>query len=195
MKHTIKLAGALLAILFTFPALAQDKIVTKDGKEITGSVKRITPTKIKYVDGKSFHGEITTISAEDVDYIIYENGDKEVVRSNNETESGIEANMAVKGREDAQDNYFGDNSGKGGTMATVIVAGDIIGLIPAIACASTTPKRENLNYPSEKLMRNKEYSTSYKHEAHKIKRNKVWNGYLVGALVNVAVYLLFFLLW
>lgn len=191
-KHTVAVVGALLAILFSIPAFCQDVIYTKSKEEISGSVKRITPTVVRYVKAGNLHGDLSSIKAGEVDYIIYENGDKEVIRSKDEPERASSENMYWKGKQDARENYDGYKAAKGGTIATTIFFGDIIGLAPAIISSSTPPAEENLNYPDSKLMENHEYNHAYKNEAKKIKNHKVWGGFLLGAVLNAAVWLLLF---
>ena len=84
MKKSITkiLAVAMLAILYSLPAISQDMIVTKGNRHITCKVKRITPKKIKYVYKENHHRKVVTIPASDVDYIVYENGDKRIIEAN-----------------------------------------------------------------------------------------------------------------
>lgn len=194
MNTPKKLAGAMLALTLSATAFSQDMLHTSDKHDIYGIVKRITPTQIKYVSVKSLHGEITTIPAKDVDYIIYENGDKEVIYNEDDKENAKESpeekaySMARKGKRDAKENYHQYGGATTGTVLTTVLTGDIFGLIPAIACSSTPPKEENLNYPSAKLMRNDDYNNAYKEQARKIKSHKVWGSYVLGAIINFAVF-------
>ena len=65
-----------------------------------------------------------------------------------------------------------------------------LGLIPAIACSSTTPARENLGYKDQKLMENTSYFNGYTHKAHAIKKKKVWGGFAIGSGLVIALSIL-----
>jgi len=184
MKKSIKkvLAGVMLAMLFSLPAMCKDIIVTKDNRHITCIVKKITPTEIKYVEKAHNKKKVSWIMAFDVDYIIYKSGDKEIIKANEPT-------IALRGKYDAKKYYAGGRrakswrSARGWTCATTVACGGVVGLIPAIACSSTRPKTKNLNYPDEKLMQNQEYNHAYRREAKKIKSGKIWGGYVEGIVI------------
>jgi hypothetical protein len=55
-----------------------------------------------------------------------------------------------------------------------------MGLIPAFACSSAPPKRENLGFRDENLMHHPSYFSGYTEKAHEIKRKKVWQGFAIG---------------
>ena len=196
MKHTLKLAAAVLGVSLSTSAFCQDVIVTKNKEHIIGKVNRVTPTMITYVGNNSFHGELTSIEAENVRYIVYESGDTERIHHNSQEvlNADDEYDMSDKGRQDAKTYYKGYKGARAGTTVTTVLTGDIFGLIPAIACSSTPPSDENLNYPSKKLMKNEDYGNAYRNEARHIKRRKVWGSYALGAVINVGVFLLIFLL-
>ena len=93
---------------------------------------------------------------------------------------------SVQGKNDAQRFYNGYKTAGNAVVATGYF---IPLLIPAlsISIATTTnvPKDENLNYPSKSLMQNEKYANSYRQEALKIKKRKVWLNFLItlpGAL-------------
>jgi len=91
--------------------------------------------------------------------------------------------MASKGKEDANTFYKGKNSGAGGTMVTAVLTSPILGLIPAIACSSSEPSDNNLNYQDRELMRNADYNRAYTDQAHKIKKKKVWKAFGIGSAI------------
>ena len=66
----------------------------------------------------------------------------------------------------------------------------LAGLVPAIACSTTTPKDANLGYPNPEFMKNAEYNEGYTKKAKKIKRGKVWKNWGIAFGVNVALVLL-----
>ena len=43
------------------------------------------------------------------------------------------------------------------------------------------PRDENLNYPNISLMKNEKYANSYRAEAMKIKKRKIWLNFGAGA--------------
>lgn len=98
-------------------------------------------------------------------------------------------NFAVKGQIDAERNYKKYKGAGAGTLIASLVS-PLIGLIPAIICSSTTPKIENLGYPSEELFKQPEYHNSYTKKAKKIKQGKVWKNWGIGLGVNLVVVIL-----
>ena len=215
MKNTTKLAGAMLATLLSYQAFSQDVIVLDNKKEIYGTVKIITPHFIKYVPVDDMQGNLSKVEIKDVACIVYENGDKEVLRKNNEEAIQVIADpnakggpnaaeiyyndisqpvfrssdddekstsMADKGRMDAKKYYKGYKGAKSGTALTACLIDPVVGLIPAIACASTPPKSRNLTLgpAHEQLMQDADYRNGYKKEAARIKKQQVWNGFFIG---------------
>lgn len=98
-------------------------------------------------------------------------------------------NLNVKGQIDAERNYKKYKGASTGTLIASLVS-PLIGLIPAIACSASTPKIENLGYPSEELFRQPEYHSSYTKKAKKIKQGKVWKNWGIGFGVNLVAILL-----
>ncbi|MCB9042816.1 MAG: hypothetical protein H6554_03490 [Chitinophagales bacterium] len=83
--------------------------------------------------------------------------------------------MYEKGRIDAK-TYYDHDGGKTGTLV-VSILNPFGGLIPAIACSSTTPREANLGYPSVELMQDIDYRNGYSNKARKIKSRKVWTAW------------------
>ncbi|MCF8234361.1 MAG: hypothetical protein K9J33_06050 [Bacteroidales bacterium] len=125
---------------------------------------------------------------EEKDYEEIAEGVREVINANKEpaqpsfVQSPQNSNMCVRGMNDATFLYRGKNSGAGWTAITALVTGPVFGLIPAISCASTPPKRHNLGITNYNLISNPAYFNCYQDEAHRKKRNKVWGHYVLGAL-------------
>ncbi|TDE11657.1 hypothetical protein [Dyadobacter psychrotolerans] len=94
--------------------------------------------------------------------------------------------LAVKGQIDAERHYTKYRGAATGTLIASLFS-PLIGLIPAIACSSTTPKLKNLDYPDEALFRQAEYHASYTQKAKKIKKRKVWTNWGIGFGVNIAL--------
>ncbi|WP_221390066.1 hypothetical protein [Dyadobacter sp. NIV53] len=98
-------------------------------------------------------------------------------------------NLSIKGQIDAERNYKKYKGASVGTLITSLVS-PLIGLIPAIACSASTPKIQNLGYPSEELFRQADYHKSYTKKAKKIKQGKVWKNWGIGLGVNLVIILL-----
>lgn len=189
MKKIILTVAAVFAMTF---ANAQDLITKKSGEDIKSKVLEVSTSEIKFKKYENLNGPIFTLLKSDVLLIIYENGTKDVFNEVNMPNDKVSINldMSSKGTEDALKFYSGKNSGGGWTGVVSALYTPIFGLIPAIACASSEPGNRNLNYPDAELMKNFQYNQSYKKEAHRIKKNKVWKGYGIGSgifLVAVAL--------
>jgi hypothetical protein len=89
--------------------------------------------------------------------------------------------LKMKGMEDARINYIGRGSGAGFTAVTSLVLSPVIGLIPAVACASSTPRERNLNIENRELKNDPDYRTGYVKQARKTKATNVLIGYAVGS--------------
>lgn len=74
---TLRLFMLTAVIMCSLVANAQDVIVKKDGSTITSKVLEITGTEIKYKKYSNLKGPTYTINKTDVNYINYENGEKE----------------------------------------------------------------------------------------------------------------------
>lgn len=181
-----KLSIALLLVVTTASIYAQDIITKKNGEEIKVKITEVNPSEVKYKGFDNPNGPSFTISKSDIFLIKYENGTTEKISSI----SSSDEDMYAKGREDAK-RYYTKHKGAGtGTLITSLLVGPIIGLIPAIACSSTSPSYENLEYPSESLMKNPEYSRGYNESAKKKKSGKVWKNYGIGSGVLIAAAIL-----
>lgn len=191
----MKKTNFLLILFFASMSLfAQDVITTKSGDDIKAKVLEVNTTEIKYKKIDNIDGPIFSVLKSEVLIIRYENGTKDIFTSSkpiNETKSSsLSDDPYMQGKEDAKKFYKGKRSGTGGTVATAFFASPLFGLIPAIACSSTEPSNDNLNYPNYELMKNREYNLSYKDEAFRIKKKKVWGGYAIGSGVWLGLILL-----
>lgn len=97
--------------------------------------------------------------------------------------------LYVKGQVDAERNYVKYKGAAAGTLIVSLIS-PLVGLIPAIACSSTSPKVTNLGYPDEKLFQDKEYRNGYTTKAKKTKKRKVWTNWGIGFGVNVLLVLI-----
>lgn len=93
----------------------------------------------------------------------------------------------TKGVKDAGFYYHKTGGAFAGTFVTTIFTGPIFGLIPAIACSSTTPHDENLDYPSSAFMKNDDYKNGYLWAAHKEKKREVWTAWGVGTGIDFVI--------
>lgn len=75
--RTIKFLSVVVLAMFSFIAHAQDVIVKKDGNTITSKVTEITSSEIKYKKFSNQNGPTYTINKNEVNYINYENGERE----------------------------------------------------------------------------------------------------------------------
>ena len=170
---------------------AQDIITKKIDGTITAKIIEISKKEVKYKKFDNLTGPTFTIDLSEITMIQYENGTKDVF--NEPTDSPFKlaetADMKAKGILDANVNYNADNCGKGWTAATTILFSPIIGIIPAVACASSRPQDRNLNYRDGELMKNTEYNLAYKGEAMKIKRKRVWRSFGISSAIWGVLYI------
>jgi len=96
--------------------------------------------------------------------------------------------LNIKGQIDAARHYKRYKGAATGTLITSLLS-PVIGLIPAILCASTSPKIENLGYPNEEWFKQPVYYKAYNKKAKKIKQRKVWSNWGIGLGVNLVVIL------
>jgi len=179
--------------LFTTSIYSQDVITKKTGDDIISKISEITQTEIKYKKFDNLEGPTFSILKSEVLMVRYENGTKDIFNETTNqntqtvanTKTSIEVvnneDMAAKGKEDAIANYRGAKSGAGWTAATTILLSPIIGVIPAVACSSSTPSDDNLNFRDRDLMKNSAYSKAYIDQAHKTKKKKIWTSFGISS--------------
>jgi len=175
----------LLFILFTCSLnniKAQDTLSMRSGVNILVKVIEVGTSELKYKKIDNLNGPIFSILKSDLLIIKYENGTKDDFSSIKKIEENnlYVIDDSIQGKNDAQRFYNGYK-----TAGTAVAAtGYFLPiLIPAlsISLATTTkvPKDENLNYPSNSLMQNEKYANSYRQEALKIKKRKVWLNFII----------------
>jgi hypothetical protein len=96
----------------------------------------------------------------------------------------------AKGLSDANLFFTSYNGAATGTLLTTIIVHPLIGLIPAIACASTPPKDHKLGIPPSTVPPSQSYILGYREAAHKKKKRKVWANFGIGCAVYLPLYLL-----
>jgi hypothetical protein len=74
----------IIAVLISLSSFAQDQIIKKDGKKISGKITEIGLSEIKYYSQDNLQGPLYSISKELVHMIIYENGKKEIFDANDD---------------------------------------------------------------------------------------------------------------
>lgn len=171
---------ALMALLvFNNLLFSQDLIVKRDGSDVESKVVEVAEKVIKYKNFSNPDGPLYSISKDKVLMIRYENGTKDVFNSAKkaaakETPSLTDEDLQMKGLQDAKMYYDAKNTGAGWTAAATVLFSPLIGVIPAAITASSEPKDKNLDYPDPKLMEKYSYNESYKKEALKKKKRKIW---------------------
>ena len=99
---TLRLFMLTAAIMCSLVANAQDVIVKNDGSTITSKVMEITGTEIKYKKYSNLKGPTYTINKTDVNYINYENGEREnfgktsIITQNREETYNTQNNFALQ---------------------------------------------------------------------------------------------------
>ena len=174
-----------LAFAFsTMIGISQDIILKKSGDEITVTILEVGATEIKYKDFGIQEGPILTILKTEIFMIKYKNGTREIFGEEEVIENTTEYSeeeMIAKGKQDATINYRGRKSGAGATIATTVLLTPLLGIIPALACESTKPSINNLDFPDNALMEDGSYNRAYTQQAHKIKKRKIWKGFGIGS--------------
>lgn len=180
MKKTITLIALLLAI--SSGANAQDILTKKNGEELEVKITEISKSQVKYTLFESPTGPTYVEEKADLLMVKFENGKKEVFTSTTSDAAPATAEgMYFKGQMDAKENYKKYTGAGTGTFFTSLIAGPLLGLIPAIACSSKEPSIQNLGYTNADLMKNAEYNRGYVEAAKKKKSGKVWKNYGIGA--------------
>jgi hypothetical protein len=187
----------LLFILFICSSniiKAQDTLSMRSGENILVKVIEVGTSEVKYKKIDNLNGPIFSILKSDLLIIKYENGTKDDFSSIKKIEeynlSGIDP--YIQGKLDAQRYYNGYKTA--GTIAFIsnfAYIPIIPSLIFSIAATSKIPKDENLNYPSISLMQNEQYANSYRQEAKKIKNQKIWKNFRVGARIGGSILLIY----
>ncbi len=184
----------LLFILFICSSniiKAQDTLSMRSGETILVKVIEVGTTEVKYKKLDNVNGPVFSMLKSDLLIIKYENGTKEDFSSIKKIEennfSGYDP--YIQGKNDAQRYYKGDK-----TAGTIVLISNlfVLPILPSlvfyIANTSKIPKDENLNYPSISLMQNEKYADSYRQEAKKIKNQKIWKNFRVGAGIGGSIF-------
>lgn len=194
MKNKFTLIFCCLMFV-TIMAKAQDIITKKNGDDIQAKVMEITLNELKYKNFNNLDGPIISILKSDVILVRYQNGSKDVFAEEKpivilQNEVSDDDQSILNGQQDANKNYKNYSGAGVGTLATGLVLGSVLALIPALTTTNAVPRDENLQYPSITLMKNPNYARGYTQQAFKIKKERVWNNYIIGLAANVITYLI-----
>ena len=186
----IKFLPTLAMIMACSSAFAQDILTKTSGEDILSKIVEVNDTIVKYKKFEALNGPVYQLLKSDVLMIRYENGTKDIFKQNISSVSPAltGAELYARGKQDAMTYYKGYKGAGTGTFVTGLIS-PLAGLIPAIACSSTKPKDENLDYPDASLMKNSEYHRGYTQTAKKIKSGKVWKNWLITFGINIVAVL------
>jgi len=204
-RNKIQMKKPLLTIFFTALAapllFAQDVITPKTGEDIPAKVLEVTQTDVKFKKFDNPDGPIFTLAKSDLVLIRYENNTKEIftdpekknitqmVATQATAPPATGKELFIQGHQDAR-KYYKSYSGPGSATLAVSLLSPLAGLVPAVACSSTTPKEINLDYPNPELMRNADYRSGYLQKAKRIKAGRVWRNWGIGFGANILAVLL-----
>lgn len=93
--RTIKLLSVIVIAMLASIAHAQDIIVKKDGSTITSKVTEITSTEIKYKKFSNPNGPTYTLGKNEINYINYENGERETITSSSNLNSTSKSSITT----------------------------------------------------------------------------------------------------
>ena len=203
----------LLSFIFAFLSIAalqaQDIITKRSGEKLEAKVLEVSTSEIKYkrfnnLEGPTYvvaKGEVMLIQYADKttesfelpanDNLVASNATGVTPSANQPASVASEAPLQLyqKGQNDAQMYYDGYKPAGTGVLIASLVS-PLIGLIPAIATSSSTPKMENLDAPNNQLLQQPDYANGYRKSARKIKSGKVWKNWAIGFGTNLVLVLL-----
>lgn len=180
MKQTFALFTVLL---LTFSAVyGQDKIIRTSGDTVQAKVLKVDPDEVTYKLWSYLDGPSHSMDKNDIASIIYENGTKDIFSGSS---SGTGLSYYRRGIDDAKKYYTGYKP----AMNWAIVSGVLFnyGFIASTVMFCTPPKYQNLNFPSADLMNKSDYRDGYTHQAGRIKRIRVAEGYGIGTGILLSV--------
>lgn len=175
------LCAIVLALISAITCYSQDVITQKNGDKINAKIVEVGISEIKYKKFDNQDGPVYSIAKRDILKIIYENGTTDQFSG---TDNADPENLKLQAQADASKHYTRYKPAGTGTLVASLVS-PIVGLIPAIATASSEPKEKNLNVPDSVLIQNPIYNDAYIIKASSIKRKKVWKNWLIGLGANV----------
>ncbi len=181
---------ALVIVFFVFTgfpgAVAQDIISLKSGQEVKSRIIHLNPDDVIYIPENGT--DTLSILRTEVSKLQYHNGTLvylEEKRNITVDDGSVNDSMFLLGSRDAKLYYKGYKAAATGTLISSIYFP--WGLIPAIACSSTPPSKNNLGYRDLKLIENSSYYNGYSNQAYKIKKKKVWQSFAIGSGITVGL--------
>ncbi len=186
----------LSLLIITSPVFCQDVMTKKNGEDIQVKVLEISQSEVKYKKFDNPDGPLISIPKSELLMIRYQNGSKDLFTETKQIASKTERpetgglDSYSEGQDDATRYYKGSKGANAGTIATTILTSPVFGLIPAIACSSTSPDESNLNFPSRDKFQQTEYYRGYTQRAKKIKSRKVWTNFGIGSGIWLVLILL-----
>ncbi|MFT2011336.1 hypothetical protein ACMA1I_21875 [Pontibacter sp. 13R65] len=191
MKKT--LLTTILGIFSVAFCFAQDVITTRTGEDIQAKIFEVSQLEVKYKRFDNQTGPTFILPKSEILLVLYENGTSDMFNSEPVKEYVMASNSGVdnytKGRSDALIYYDGYKPAATGTLVAGLIS-PLIGLIPAIACSSTTPQAVNLYSPDAGLMQDPNYYKGFTQQAKKTKQGKVWKNWGIAFGVNLVAVLL-----
>jgi hypothetical protein len=185
IKHFILSCCTLLILAGTCRSQSfEDTIYTVNTDTLICHITLVNSDNIFYTDSKN---QLTYVSKNKVTHFVLNNKNVEVSTLLAMKDSSLTSplvNPEIKGRKDAL-KYYHDYTHAGTGTLVISLLSPLAGLIPAIACASTQPKEQNLNYRDSVLIKQLDYYHSYVQTAHKIKKKKVWTNWGVAFGINL----------
>jgi len=188
-----------LFLMASVGSYSQDIITFKSGEDLKVVIEVINKYEVFYRKFDNQNGPRIITPKTDILMIRYENGTKEIFSEESKpviyttTSTALSAlfhnDLYYKGQKDAN-MFYKNYSGAATTTLVISLLSPLAGLIPAIACASTSPKEKNLNFPNTNLMKMPDYRNGYSQKAKKIKQGKVWTNWGIALGVNIVFYIL-----
>jgi hypothetical protein len=121
--------------------------------------------------------------------ILYQNGSRDVMEQNtsamvDSTDSLTSGDLYAQGGKHAEKYYRGYRDAATSTFIVSLLS-PVVGVIPAVACSATKPRKESLNYPKEDFMQKEDYAVGYKERAATMKRLHVWGNWGTAFAINL----------
>jgi hypothetical protein len=207
-KHLLFL---FLTFWVTLTALAQQKpdaIIKRNGEKLQGYVRQISDKEIFYGQDDMPANVFKTVFISDVAAILYWDGKIQTfaeppkqpqdlapapapapdyaanIGALPASASGLTLSpeaLYAKGLRDGGTFYTRHTGAGTGTFLISLLGGPLLGLIPAIACASTPPTPYRLDTPITPYAQDPQYVRGYKQGAFKKKKKKVWTNFGFGS--------------
>ncbi len=183
----------LLCLIFISKlSFCQDIITFKTGDEKTIKVLEVGQSEIKYKKDDS-STVLYTVAKTDVFMIKYKDGSKDVfgqlekpTEMNNNNNNNSHYNSCANAEQDAKVDYKPSAGVALGSFFTPLCFGPLLGLIPTISFAETTPDVSNLAI-SKKNRSDDAYVNCYQKAARKQKAKTAWTWFASGAATWVII--------